>query len=844
MNYALLVGINSYASPDITSLDGCENDVERFESYLDSVFPSESEGGFEIQTLISEQATRQAIIDGFLNHLAQATKGELALFYFSGHGCEEESPMEFVQAQGSSKHENIVCYDSGLPGVYDIADKELNVLIGELAANEAEVIVIFDCCHAGSGTRDKLVQGNGKTRMTTISQARPYPEGFLDGSWQEFTRSPRHLLMAACSPTELSREDTLILGADIVTHGVFTHALISALEEKGKGVRPMISYEDLLYACRHAIQWQIPHIEQTPQLEVAGDIDARRYFLSTEANQPNPNISIVKFTEDHKWKIPMGTIHGLKADRIARFVLFGDSELTKRIGAAQTATIGLFESPLLLMENTELTPGRNYFALATHLPTEKLAVYIEGNKKVFDAIPSVFEIEDGMENLAIILKEEFEAAVDIGVAKGAALYQLLIGDNSLELQYTESAVSLIPDKIPLFSSSGRSNIDVVARMLVELSKWERIRGLEMPETDIQGLADQVEIVLFVDGKVRSLEAGYATLDYNPTINKFIQIEVRARTNNYETLYVAPYYISPNYSVYPITPKDRFNRELGEVLLDKFKLYMPVDKPDYNRKEVIDALTVVFSLQKLPYLNPGARLSMEKLYRTLMENRGFKRDDGNRDRLVEVDFSRSWFTKRLSLKTLLELGEIGRNEQIIADGQIRFEKHPGGFIAKVALASSAAHLHPPEVDRDMKKILSNRGYNLVDFSTQGMQETILEVHHINDKNLLSESAPLRIHLSVDLPPDSSLLALTLPPSIDPQEQNYPGEFVVVGNLITENKGTYQLNLKAIPENPHDGREEEGKSLKISFLIIPEEKQNNLQQALIEADRGTWLNVRAL
>ena len=47
-----------------------------------------------------------------------------------------------------------MCFDSRSPGSWDLADKEIAKLIGDVAAKGPHVAVILDCCHSGSGTRE------------------------------------------------------------------------------------------------------------------------------------------------------------------------------------------------------------------------------------------------------------------------------------------------------------------------------------------------------------------------------------------------------------------------------------------------------------------------------------------------------------------------------------------------------------------------------------------------------------------------------------------------------------------------------------------------------------------
>ena len=148
--YALLVGINDYG-PDIESLDGCVNDVDLLHEYLDRRVGAPA---LAVEVLKNDDATRANIIDRFRSHLGQARSGDVALFQFCGHGARWASNAAFRESFPDGKDEGLVCSDSRRPDGYDLADKELAVLIAEVAGNEAHVAVLFDCCHSGSGTRE------------------------------------------------------------------------------------------------------------------------------------------------------------------------------------------------------------------------------------------------------------------------------------------------------------------------------------------------------------------------------------------------------------------------------------------------------------------------------------------------------------------------------------------------------------------------------------------------------------------------------------------------------------------------------------------------------------------
>ena len=135
----------------------------------------------KLKTLKNGEATRQAVVDAFSDHLGKAKKGDVALFYYSGHGSQEQAPEEFWKLEPDHLDETLVLFDSRSPGSWDLADKEIAKLIGDVAAKGPHVAVILDCCHSGSGTREigTVTRARRRTfvagRSSRFSSPRPRP---------------------------------------------------------------------------------------------------------------------------------------------------------------------------------------------------------------------------------------------------------------------------------------------------------------------------------------------------------------------------------------------------------------------------------------------------------------------------------------------------------------------------------------------------------------------------------------------------------------------------------------------------------------------------------------------
>src|SRR5262245_37429253 len=217
--YSLLVGIDDYPSP-VPPLHGCVNDVRAMQQWLE--YRIGPHGNLAIELLTDAAATRAAIIQAFRAHLGQAQAGDSALFYYSGHGSQEPSPPEYRDQEPDGLDETLVAYDSRQPGGWDIADKELAVLIAEVASRGAHVAVVLDSCHSGTATR--LAGDLVARRTANDSRARPassfwfFDQAIASPALQESISAWRilpygaHVLLAACRDFELAAEFTAPTG--------------------------------------------------------------------------------------------------------------------------------------------------------------------------------------------------------------------------------------------------------------------------------------------------------------------------------------------------------------------------------------------------------------------------------------------------------------------------------------------------------------------------------------------------------------------------------------------------------------------------------------------------------
>lgn len=246
MRKALLCGVNDYApvgagGPD---LRGCVNDVKDAASTFNAmgIVPLRP---MNMRILTDARATRANILAGLKWLVTGAKKGDLLIFYYSGHG----SQVADVSGDEIDRKDETICpHDYATAGM--IRDDDLRNAFKGVAAG-VNLEVLLDSCHSGTGTRElnaisKVPAGE---EVTYRYIEPPVDYGFfLDADpsiprkgllkrgegEKEMVIVPglNHVLWAACHDFQLSME-TNIGGA---VRGVFTYSYFKVLRRVGLGV--------------------------------------------------------------------------------------------------------------------------------------------------------------------------------------------------------------------------------------------------------------------------------------------------------------------------------------------------------------------------------------------------------------------------------------------------------------------------------------------------------------------------------------------------------------------------------------------------------------------------------
>ncbi|MEW6734377.1 MAG: caspase family protein [Acidobacteriota bacterium] len=472
--FALLVGIDNYPNQQ-HKLDGCINDVTAMQEYLQARI---DDNGFYLQPpllLKNQQATRQAVIDGFRQYLCQANKDDVALFYFSGHGSREIIPPQFQQYRPNGLVETLVCWDSRNEGSWDLADKELAKLISVVASNNPHITIILDCCHAGSGTREP--NRTAVRQITKDPRPRPVesfifqPEEFanltaqtakVNNSGWSISTTGRHILLAACRYNQLANEYK-VAGK---TYGAFSYFLLDTL----KRATGRLTYRDLFdrtraLVCNH-------FFTQTPQLEAHLLTDLNQLFLGGAIAVRNSYFT-VNYNKTWGWILNAGAVHGIakpSAEEITELALFpfesestSTYQLSNAQGRAQVVTVMPQISRVKLIDTMAVKPDDIFKAVVINLPIPPTTVMLNGDEEGVQLIRTALDRIDNSYCRPRYLKAASEDANLFLLARNGQ-YIITQGNNDRPLTAEITGYT-------------RANAEIVVKYLEHIARWQNILKL-------------------------------------------------------------------------------------------------------------------------------------------------------------------------------------------------------------------------------------------------------------------------------------------------------------------------------------------------------------------------------
>lgn len=492
--YAFLVGIDQYRLP-VPPLNGCVNDVSAIADALREIATGRA-FAVELRMIKDAEATREAVIDGFRSHLCRGGPDDVALFYYCGHGSQENAPPEFWHLEPDHLDETLVCYDSRESGEWDLADKELATLIAEVAQTQAHVVCILDCCHSGSGTRAIADEGVVTRRAPADRRTRPI-ESFLDGAVAAAARGERgggptmrswnivpdgrHVLLSACRADETAKE----VRESGRAHGAFTAALLAVLRQ----TRGVVTYRDLLKRAEAQVRLRV--MQQVPQLEATNGEDLTRLFLGGAARRDRAQFSL-RFDRDLQWVVDGGAIHGIaprNAGVTTSFSIFDPqataAEMRTIDGALATAEVWEVRPELSLVRlharGRELDHETAYPAVIVTTPSPAIGVHITGADDALDRLRRALAVAgDGGGPSLLVREAKTDERAALTVEADGKIWRIARagGDRALVTEID-------------------STLEVAARSAVEclehVARWQAVADLGNPDSRLD--AASVEIAL-------------------------------------------------------------------------------------------------------------------------------------------------------------------------------------------------------------------------------------------------------------------------------------------------------------------------------------------------------------
>jgi len=378
--YALCVGINDYQY--VPKLGGCVPDATNVHNYLKSSCAN-TDYKFDAVMLTDAQATKANVVKNFQEHLGKAKAGDIAVFYFSGHGAEEGADEVFWSASQKKTLNTMVCYDSRSPeGVPDLADKELRYLINQITYSEDKdatfphFVLITDSCHSGGATRE--ADGEMVARLTEKGSTREWDrfifseklskEDFANAtSLKALIPQGQHVHYSSCQGTELAYE---VRGS-----GVFTGTMLEVLSRtSGK-----ITYRDLHNRVRSYIKGRFP---QTPTIHAVegGAVDAMTMdFLGGASEQKGLTANVVFNTKARAWNIDMGAIQGIPTDGFAEVGVSVLNHDGSPLTSATITKVGPDSCTLDFEDEDKVDIRESYSAEITGIYRNPVAIYLDAS---------------------------------------------------------------------------------------------------------------------------------------------------------------------------------------------------------------------------------------------------------------------------------------------------------------------------------------------------------------------------------------------------------------------------------------------------------------------------------
>ena len=215
-DHALVVGVNEY--PKLgqgSNLEGCVNDAGNIAKSLAAL-------GFEVTTLVNDQATKTGILEAIEKMKAVTRASERFVFYFAGHGVATNDGASSILPNDATEKTD----------ASDLTRDELYAAVMNVPARSRTVLL--DSCFSGGLGRRAIGRRVKKTRAYQRKKAEengnPKHRALDNDSNDHIAGGAEIVYFTASLANQTSGEDDF----DGVRGGVFTHFLTERLQKATK----------------------------------------------------------------------------------------------------------------------------------------------------------------------------------------------------------------------------------------------------------------------------------------------------------------------------------------------------------------------------------------------------------------------------------------------------------------------------------------------------------------------------------------------------------------------------------------------------------------------------------
>jgi hypothetical protein len=401
---ALLIACTRYDDSDIADLQGPANDVVLMRDLLVTRFKFDPE---HVRTLQAGDdpmlvPTYSNIVNALESLEAQTAAGDQVVLFFAGHGSQQpDDPMDPDEGV-DGLDEILLPIDVKQEWVAEtctvrnaIRDDDVRRWLTSMLARDAEVLVIFDACHSGSGVRGDTVVRKvlpeelgipGQLLTQARERGSTNPDEPDDAAQPPLDDVPlergRWAAIYAAQPDELEPEARLprdAPDAERKPYGLLTYTLTQLLQQGDA-----LSYRELVQRIRGKY-YADGRFQPAPSVE--GSM-IHQVVLGADLKRP---AYALRRSSSRGLRIDAGQVHGLLPGTILAAFAADDLRFEKPLGHVCITEAGLAESYVEPCEaagvprNDRLPQGALCVSVSSSCGNLKLAVTVDDSAARSDA---------------------------------------------------------------------------------------------------------------------------------------------------------------------------------------------------------------------------------------------------------------------------------------------------------------------------------------------------------------------------------------------------------------------------------------------------------------------------